>query len=157
MDNINIVLTRVDNRLVHGQVGMSWVGSLKPNLILVADDTAAEDKVQQSLMAMTAEAAGVGIRFFSLKTTVETIHKASPKQYIFIVVRTPRAARYLFDNGVPIKELNIGNMHFSEGKKPSMESHVYMDDEDLENVLYLKNKGVDVYIQIAPGDKKHKF
>ncbi len=157
MNNINILLTRVDNRLVHGQVGMSWVGSLKPNLILVADDMASEDKVQQSLMAMTAEAAGVGIRFFSLKKTAEIIHKASPKQLIFIVVRTPSAARYLYENGVPLKEVNIGNMHFSEGKKQSLEAHVYVDDADMEDIMYLKSRGVDIYIQIAPGDKKYKF
>jgi len=55
-----ILLTRIDNRLVHGQVGMSWVGAIHPNLIVVADDEAANDKVQQSLMQMTAEVAGVG-------------------------------------------------------------------------------------------------
>jgi len=36
------------------------VGAIHPNLIVVADDEAANDKVQQSLMQMTAEAAGVG-------------------------------------------------------------------------------------------------
>jgi len=152
-----ILLTRIDNRLVHGQVGMSWVGAIHPNLIVVADDEAANDKVQQSLMQMTAEAAGVGIRFFSLQKTIDVIHKASPTQEIFIVTKTPASARVLIENGVPIKKLNIGNMHFTQGKHIAGESHVYVDDKDLEDLRAIRKLGVDVYIQIAPGDKKYDF
>lgn len=35
MSDINIVFTRVDNRLVHGQVGNVWVTASGANLILV--------------------------------------------------------------------------------------------------------------------------
>ena len=34
----NILLTRIDNRLIHGQVATQWNGSLGANLILVAND-----------------------------------------------------------------------------------------------------------------------
>ena len=34
----NIVLCRIDNRLVHGQVGVSWLAYSKANLILIADN-----------------------------------------------------------------------------------------------------------------------
>ena len=51
----NILLTRIDNRLVHGQVGVTWTKTLGANLIVVADDTAAEDRIQQSLMSVTAK------------------------------------------------------------------------------------------------------
>lgn len=63
----NILLTRIDNRLVHGQVGVTWTKTLGANLIVVADDTAAEDRIQQSLMSVTAKSSGVGIRFFSIE------------------------------------------------------------------------------------------
>lgn len=104
----NILLTRIDNRLVHGQVGCSWVGAIGCNLIVVADDIAAADPVQQSLMKMTADSTGVGIRFFTLQKTIDVIHKASPSQKIFIVVRTPQSARTLLEGGVPIDKLCIG-------------------------------------------------
>jgi len=157
MSEPNILLTRIDNRLVHGQVGVSWVGFVHPNLIVVADDEAAVDPVQQALMQLTAEAVGVGIRFFTLQKTIDVIHKASPTQQIFIVVRTPKSARVLVENGVPIKKLNIGNMHFTAGKRQSNESHVYVDDEDLNDLRAIRDRGVDVFIQIAPGDKKYDF
>ena len=66
----DILLTRIDNRLVHGQVGVAWTSSLSGcNLIVVADDIAAADPVQQSLMSATAKSAGCGIRFFTLENT----------------------------------------------------------------------------------------
>ena len=45
----NIVLTRIDNRLVHGQVATQWCGSIGANLILVANDKVAGDKLRQGL------------------------------------------------------------------------------------------------------------
>jgi len=111
----NIVMLRIDNRLVHGQVGVTWTTSLQANLLVVVDDEAASSPIQQQLMSMTAENAGVGIRFFSLEKTIEVIHKASPQQRIFMVCKTPQIVRQLLDGGVPIKQVNVGNMHFSDG------------------------------------------
>lgn len=154
----DILLTRIDNRLVHGQVGVAWVGSLAGcNLIVVADDVVATDAVQQSLMRATAQNSGCGIRFFTIEKTCAVIHKASPSQHIFLVVRTPQAARALVEGGVPIDKLCIGNMHIGPGKVVSNESHVYVDDKDLEDLRFIRDKGVDVYIQIAPGDRRLDF
>lgn len=154
----DILLTRIDNRLVHGQVGVAWTGSLSGcNLIVVADDQAAADPVQQSLMSATAKNAGCGIRFFTLEKTIAVIHKASASQHIFLIVRDPQAARKLVEGGVPIDKLCIGNMHVGPGKKVAGEAHVYMDEQDKEDLRAIRAKGVDVYIQIAPGDRKYDF
>lgn len=74
----DILMTRIDNRLVHGQVGVAWTTALPGvNLIVVADDLAAADPLQQSLMTATAKSSGCGIRFFTLDKTIAVIHKAS--------------------------------------------------------------------------------
>lgn len=149
----NILLTRIDNRLVHGQVGVTWTTSLGANLLIVADDDAAKDPVQQQLMSMTAESSGVGIRFFTIEHTINIIHKASSSQKIFIVCKTPHEVRKLIDGNVPIREVNVGNMHFSTGKK-AITKKVYVDDKDLEDLKYIESKGVKVFIQDTPGDIK---
>ncbi|GLI51190.1 MULTISPECIES: PTS galactosamine transporter subunit IIB [Tepidanaerobacter] len=153
MTTPNIVFTRIDNRLVHGQVGNVWVRLTKANLIIVVDDEVAKDPLQQQLMKMTADSYGVGIRFFTVQQTIDTIFKASPKQHIFIVAKTPAVIRKLVEACVPIKQVNVGNMHFSEGKKP-LTPYVYVDDKDLEDINYLKNKGIEVFAQTIPDDKK---
>ena len=151
----NIVLARIDNRLVHGQVGNAWAGASKANLILVADDQCANDPVQMSVMKMTADSVGIGIRFWTLDKTIETIHKANPKQHIFIVCRNPENMLKLIKGGVPIKSVNVGNMHVGPNKRVFKESHVYDDDKDVADFEAMKAAGVDVYIQIAPGNTKY--
>lgn len=151
MEGPNILLTRIDNRLVHGQVGCTWTATLGANLIVVADDIAADDQIQQTLMSMTAKSSNAGIRFFSVDYTADIIANAAPEQKIFLVVRTPKEARILLERGVPIQELNVGNMHFSQGKR-ALSKKVYVDDEEYEDLKYLKSKGVHVYIQDVPGD-----
>ncbi len=62
MTSPNILLTRIDNRLVHGQVGVTWTSTIGANLLVVVDDVVANDDIQQKLMGITAETYGFGIR-----------------------------------------------------------------------------------------------
>ena len=93
----------------------------------------------------------------TLEKTIAVIHKAAPSQHIFLVVRTPQSARKLVEGGVPIDKLCIGNMHVGPGKVVTTEPHVYVDEQDLADLRAIRDKGVDVYIQIAPGDRKLDF
>lgn len=152
----NILLTRIDNRLVHGQVGVVWTKTIGANLIVVADDGAANDKMQQSLMSVTAKSSGVGIRFFSIEQTANIISRAAPEQKIFIVCKTPKDVRRLVELGVDLKDVNVGNMHFSEGKR-AITKKVYVNDDDMADLNYLVLKGINVYAQDVPGDSKTNF
>lgn len=149
-----IVWTRIDNRLVHGQVGNAWVGATGANLVIVADDAAAQDKVQQQLMKMTAESAGCGIKFFTLDHTIDVFSRKTPKKSILLVVHNPASARKLIEGGVPIKLVNVGNMHADGKKTVYHESHVYTDDKDLADFDAIKAAGIDLFIQILPTDRK---
>lgn len=156
MSEPNILLTRIDNRLVHGQVGVTWTNTLGANLILVANDDAANDQMQQTLMSMTAKSSGAGIRFFTLEHTAKIIGNAAPTQKIFIVAKTPADVRKLVEMGVPIHDVNVGNMHFTPGKT-QLSKKVYVDEQDLEDLRYLQNTGIHVYIQDVPGDVVQKI
>lgn len=150
MDNVNIVFARVDNRLVHGQVGMVWANKAGANLVLVVDDEAANDKIQQQLMKMTLSTTGIGIRFWSVSQTIENIGRANPNQKIFIVTKTPHEMRALVDAGLPIKAVNLGNMHSGLGKRQFKNPYCYVDDKDEEDIYAMVKKGVRVSIQVLP-------
>lgn len=156
MNTPQIILTRIDNRLVHGQVGVVWTSSIGANLLLVVNDDTAQDELQQQLMAATAETSSVGIRFWTVEKTIKNIFRASPRQKIFLVVRTPQDVRRLVEGGVPIDQVNIGNMHYSEGKT-QVTKYTYMDQADKDDLLFLADKGVDVYVQEVPEDKKQSI
>lgn len=153
MSTPNILLTRIDNRLVHGQVGVTWTSTIGANLLIVVDDEVANDDIQQKLMGITADTYGFGIRFFSIEKTVAIISKAAPHQKIFLICRTPAIVRKLIEGGLSLKDVNVGNMHFSEGKK-QISSKVYVDDRDLDDLRFIKRSGVNIFIQDVPGDAK---
>ena len=106
----NIVLVRIDNRLIHGQVATQWTSTVGANLILV---------------------------------------KAAPRQHIFIVVENPEDALRLVEGGVPIKKLNIGNMHMADGKR-QVATSVAVDDADVAAFKKLQEHGVELSIQRVP-------
>lgn len=144
----NILLTRIDNRLIHGQVATQWNGTLGSNLILVANDNVAGDKFRQGLMDMAAPN-GVATRYFSLQKTIDIIHKASDKQKIFIIAESPADVLTLVEGGVPIKKVNIGNMHMAEGKR-QVATTVAVDDKDVSAFKKLQELGVELQIQRVP-------
>ena len=147
----NILLTRIDNRLIHGQVGVTWVNHLSANLILVANDEVARDPVQQSLMEMVLPDA-IQTRFFTIEKTIKVIHKAADRQKIFLVCKTPQDALRLIEGGVPVKHLNIGNMHFSEGKE-QISSTVSLDNDDKKTIRKIIDLGIKVEIRRVPDER----
>ncbi len=144
----NIVLSRIDERLVHGQVGVQWVGFSDANIVVVANDEVAEDEIQQNLMEMVL-VEGIAIRFWSIQKVIDTIHKASDRQKILLVCRTPKDFRLLVDGGVPITSINVGNMHYAEGKNQIAKT-VSVNSEDVEELNKLKALGVSCTIQGVP-------
>lgn len=152
MQQENILLARIDNRLVHGQVGMTWVNTLGANLVVVANDEVAEDSVQQNLMEMVIPET-TGIRFFTLDKTIKIIDKSIPSQRILLVIRTPQDALKLIKGGVKVDTLNIGNLHFSEGKKQLSET-VSVDQNDVDTFKELHDLGVNLEAQGIPNEGK---
>jgi len=143
-------MTRIDNRLIHGQVGITWTNSLGANLVVVANDEAANDPIQQSLMDMVVSD-GVQTRYFTLQKTIDIIHKAAERQKIFIVCKTPQDVLTLVKGGVPIDFVNIGNMHFCEGKK-QIHKTVSVDNNDIDAFHQLNQLGITCEIRRVPDE-----
>jgi N-acetylgalactosamine PTS system EIIB component len=144
----NIVLTRIDNRLIHGQVATQWSGAIGANLLLVANDDVSGNKMRQNLMNMAAPSYAQ-TRYFSLQKTIDVIGKASDKQKIFLIVENPQDVLKLVEGGVPITKVNIGNMHMATGKR-QVATSVAVDDADVEAFKKLHELGVELEIRRVP-------
>ncbi len=145
-----IMYTRVDNRLVHGQVGVTWVNHLGANMIVVANDEVAEDEVQQSLMDMVVPDT-VEMRYFSIQEAIDKLNLAGDWQHIFLVVRTPQDVLRLVEGGIDLKKVNLGNMHFKEGKK-QITSTISVDEDDKKTIKALLDRGVQLEIRRVPDE-----
>ena len=144
----NIVLTRIDNRLIHGQVATQWCGVVGANLLLVANDAVSKDEFRQGLMNMAAPAYAQ-TRFFSIEKTCAIIDKASPAQKIAIICENPQDVLRLVKGGVPIKKVNIGNMHMAEGKR-RVATSIAVNDDDVACFKELQDLGVELEIKRVP-------
>ncbi len=134
--------------MIHGQVATQWCGSIGANLILVANDEVASNSLRQNLMDMAAPGYA-STRYWTIEKTISTIHKASDRQIIFIVCETPQDVVKLVEGGVPIKKVNIGNMHMAEGKR-QVASSVAVDDSDVAAFKKLQELGVELEIRRVP-------
>jgi len=133
----NVKLFRIDERLIHGQ-GQIWIKRLGVNLVICANDKVADNPVQQSLMKSVIPK-GAGVRFWSLEKTAEVIWKAAPRQTIFVVVESPEDALKLVELGFPVDEINVGNIHASEGKE-KLSQFIYIGEDDKEALKALKDE-----------------
>ncbi|MEC6796392.1 MULTISPECIES: PTS N-acetylgalactosamine transporter subunit IIB [Photobacterium] len=154
MTTPNIVWTRIDERLLHGQIRITWGKHSGANLILVANDDAADGPNAAFMQAgMKASAGGeYAVRFFSIQKTIDVISKASPQQKIFILCNNPTDVARLVEGGVPITHCNVGNMHYHEGKR-QINKTVSVDDKDINAFERMVAKGVTCTIQNTPDQK----
>ncbi len=92
---------------------------------------------------------GIAIRFWSVQKAIDTIHKAADRQRILLVCKTPKDFRQLVEGGVPIANINVGNMHYAEGKN-QISKTVSVDSDDVSEFEKLKALGVSCSIQGVP-------
>ena len=50
---MNIVLNRIDERLIHGQVLVSWAKKLSVRRIVIVDDRCAEDALAKTVLSLS--------------------------------------------------------------------------------------------------------
>ena len=88
-------------------------------------------------------------RFFSIEKTINIIGRASPNQHIAIICETPQDVLKLVEGGVPIKKVNIGNMHMADGKR-QVATSVAVNDDDVACFRKLQELGVELEIKRVP-------
>ena len=152
----NILLTRIDNRLIHGQIVCLWAGAVGANLIVVAHDETAENQIEQSVMRMAASSLGYDTRFFTVQKTIDIIDKASSDQKILLICQNPHDLRRIIEGGVEIKEVDIGNLYYDKDDK-KLSDKVAVSEEELKDLNYIKNHVDKIYIQDTPDSLKQEF
>lgn len=150
---MKIELIRVDDRLVHGQVVHGWTRALGVDHIVVADDKAAKDTLQISLMKMAAPA-GVKVTVQAIEDAARTlIGGDASSSRALVLVRGPKELLQLRQSGVPFDTVNIGNVHTGPGRT-KLTKEVYASDDELEVWRELADAGVHLEAQWLPGQSR---
>ncbi|AAS96111.1 PTS sugar transporter subunit IIB [Nitratidesulfovibrio vulgaris] len=142
---------RIDNRLVHGQIIEAWLPYTGATRLLVVNDALASDDLQQQIISL-AIPGRVEVRFLrvdELKAVVTA--GGAGRVETLVLVANCGDARRLHDAGVQIGVLNVGNLHYSPGKK-QLCAHVAVSDEDEGCMRYLQRGGIELDFRCVPND-----
>lgn len=145
-----IVFSRVEERLIHGQVSTAWAQALNFDAIVVVDNDSAKNEILKDLLEMACPR-GKKLYIFDENTAIEQINNISRK--MFIIAKSPITFLNLIRGGVKIDNLNIGSIHFKPGKKEIFKT-VYVSDEELDALREIANKGIICEIQKLPTESK---
>ncbi|MCR4633341.1 MAG: PTS sugar transporter subunit IIB [Erysipelotrichaceae bacterium] len=97
---------RIDNRLIHGQVAVTWMNSIGADKIIVCNDKVAADPIQK--MALPMAARGNTVYVFSVAETIKYAQD-HPDETMFVICKFPSDALQVLESGVEVKEVNVGN------------------------------------------------
>ena len=97
---------RIDNRLIHGQVAVTWKNHIGAQAIIVTNDKVAADPIQK--MALPMAARGSKVLVYSVQETIDYA-KANPKETMFVICKHPQDALALIEAGCDIEHVNVGN------------------------------------------------
>jgi mannose/fructose/N-acetylgalactosamine-specific phosphotransferase system component IIB len=145
---VSIVLARIDDRLVHGQVVLAWGESLAVTRILVADDEVAANPWERELMGAVAE--GLQIEVVPLRELPDRLEiERGRKDITLLLFRTPQSARTAIDAGANLAEINLGGLHYADGKDRVLD-YLYLDEHDRSDLRALQERGVRLIAQDVP-------
>src|SRR5208282_5643112 len=69
---VSVVLARVDDRLIHGQVVVGWARHCQADCIIVANDAVSADPMQRTLLPM-AVPQGIEVAIYRLKEAADRL------------------------------------------------------------------------------------
>lgn len=150
----NLLLVRIDDRLIHGQVMTAWMKTLPAKQIIVIDDKVAKDDF---MLFVLQNAAPSGLKVIAL-TDDEALIKLQGGLDVpsFVLAKSPLSLKKLVENGIDIRAVNIGGMGMKAGRT-TVYKNVSATDEERQCIKDFLDRGIDVAIQIIPSEKRFEL
>lgn len=132
-----IVLTRVDNRLIHGQILQGWLPSLKVEEVLVVSKEASKSVLMQKMMRLSLPN-GYGLSVLE-PASVETFLEQKKENRIFVIIEDLQTLKELLDFGFVVSNITLGNTEFKSGKK-QVSPGVFLSEQEKVLLTQIKEK-----------------
>lgn len=147
-----IILYRVDDRLVHGQVVEGWVPHLQAGELAVVSDELSGDEMLRTIMRF-ATPEGVELKVLTVAEAAAYLPEAekSPRKVLLLLPGLAEAVK-LTEAGFKIPSLNIGGMHYSAGKNLSIGKAIFLNDQDCAALKALAAAGIAIEGRGVPSD-----
>jgi mannose/fructose/N-acetylgalactosamine-specific phosphotransferase system component IIB len=149
-----VILFRIDDRLIHAQVVVGWGRALKPDRIVIADDPVSAAEWERELYA-SAALPDFKVSILSEREAVDMVSGGIfESEKIFLLVRGPGQALGLLEMGLEVEEINVGGLHYREGRD-KITDNVYVNEEERYLLREIVKKGIRLDARALPDDTKH--
>lgn len=155
-DHMKIGLTRIDDRLIHGQVATRWTKETNVQRIIVVSDEVANDHVRKTLLTQVAPP-GVTAHVVDVDKMVRVWNNPKYGQdRVMLLFTNPTDVLRVVEQGVDIKTVNIGGMAFRQGKT-QVNNAVSVDEKDIAAFRKLNERNIELEVRKVSSDQKLKM
>lgn len=152
----NLKLTRIDFRLIHGQVMTRWVSKYDIEDIVVIDDRSATSPILKKIL-LGAAPAGVKVEVRSIEEAAARWKAGEfPKRNLLILFKNTTQALTAWKAGIDFPALQVGGIEGS-GNKKNIYKNVVMSVAEMEELRIMHDGGVNVFMQPIPEDNPYLF
>jgi D-glucosaminate PTS system EIIB component len=147
---MSIVLFRIDDRLIHGQVVIGWGRPLGIDLIILVDDQVAGSPWEQDLYRMAVEP-DIEVKFVTIaEATAQMSDWQSNGKRGLVLTGDPETMAALHAaNPEAVHRINLGGIHHRPGRRERL-PFVYLTDQELRTLSALEQGGAVITAQDLP-------
>ena len=148
----NVVLARIDERLLHGQVCTKWMQAAHANVIVLADDDLVNDKFTCKIF-MGMKPAGTELQIFTVDQAIEYLKEDSPEnEKVMLLTKCAQSFLRMNEAGVVYDKIICGSAAVSGnkyGKRKKLIRDLFASDSEKDAMRALIDKGVTMVYQLA--------
>ena len=147
---MSIVLCRIDDRLIHGQVVIGWGRAMGIDLIILVDDQVAASDWEQELyrMAVTPE---IEVRFVTMADAARQMSEwqSNGKRGLVLTGDLETMAALRASSPDVVQRINLGGIHHRAGRRERL-PFIYLTDQELGTLQSLEAGGAVITAQDLP-------
>jgi fructoselysine and glucoselysine-specific PTS system IIB component len=148
-----IQLLRVDHRLLHGQVAVTWTSALRADCIFIVGDKVANDNVWRTTLKL-GKPRGCKLVIKDMAHAIEAINSGVTDKYRMIIcVQTIAEAKQLVDGCPQIRSINLGNTKETPTTR-EVTRQIFLEESDVEMLRELDARGIELEYRALADDSK---
>lgn len=148
----NIVLARIDDRLIHGQIVTSWSKVTGANAILIADDALTRDRFTQRIL-LAAAPPDIEVTIYSVVDAITFLkEEGDQEERLILLTKVPEVMESIINSGVPLEKIVLGGMGMKAGRA-RFNKNVSASPDELECMKRILEKGTDIIYQLVPSER----
>jgi len=151
---MSIMLYRVDERLIHGQVVVGWGNRLEFNRVVLVNDQVASNPWERELY-LSCVPPDMKATILSVNEAVsEILQDEFATERTVVLVDSPFDVLTMVKKGVKLDSVNVGGVHSKAGRKKIL-PYLFLSPEEISAFRRIISTGIRCECRDVPLAEKH--